>query len=252
MIIKLEYQGVEYSCDLSKPLDISIPVGRVRCFYATEYLAKPYESGFFIGSVNEGAPVNFYDLQLNPHGNGTHTECLGHITKVQESVNDELKEYHFVAQLISVKLSELSNGDHIVQLEELKDKIQGDLPKALIVRTLPNSEEKLTKDYSGTNPPYLDVEVMKFLVESGVEHLLLDLPSVDREVDEGKLLAHHVFWNVEGTKKKDESRQHCTITELIYVPDSVTDGLYMLNMQIPSIELDAVPSKPVLYALVVS
>ena len=70
----------------------------------------------------------------------------------------------------------------------------------------------------------------------------MDIPSVDREEDYGLLLAHRSFW-------KQERSQDCTITELIYVPDSLKDGLYLLFLQTPAMELDAVPSKPILYPL---
>lgn len=249
MIIQIEYNETVYQCNLSKPIDISIPVGQVKCFYATDYETKPYVSGDFIGSVKAGAPVNFYDVLLNPHGNGTHTECLGHITVEQESVNQHLKQFHFVASLASIPLTKIDNGDHIITKEALEKNCLTPMPEALVLRTLPNHNDKETTDYSGTNPPYIDKEAMCFLVEHGVKHLLLDLPSVDREEDDGVLQAHHIFWNVEGTVASEYSRKDCTITELIYVPSTVDDGLYLLNIQIPSIELDAAPSKPVLYKL---
>jgi hypothetical protein len=40
-----------------------------------------------------------------------------------------------------------------------------------------------------------------------------------------------------------------TITEMVFVPDAVADGIYLLNIQIASLETDASPSKPVLYPL---
>ena len=40
-----------------------------------------------------------------------------------------------------------------------------------------------------------------------------------------------------------------TITELIYVPEEVTDRQYLLNLQIAPFENDASPSKPILYAI---
>ena len=83
------------------------------------------------------------------------------------------------------------------------------------------------------------------MAEAGVNHLLLDLPSVDREDDGGKLLAHHAFW-----KYPQATRRQATITELIFVPDSIVDGTYLLNLQIASFENDASPSKPVLYKIV--
>jgi hypothetical protein len=40
-----------------------------------------------------------------------------------------------------------------------------------------------------------------------------------------------------------------TITELIYVDDSIENGLYMLDIQIASFQSDASPSRPLLYRL---
>jgi hypothetical protein len=80
--------------------------------------------------------------------------------------------------------------------------------------------------------------------------LLIDLPSVDREEDEGKLLAHKAFWNVKDVNNLNtDACLNCTITEMIYVNNEVQDGSYILNLQIASFENDASPSKPVLYSL---
>jgi kynurenine formamidase len=93
-------------------------------------------------------------------------------------------------------------------------------------------------------------EAALFLRESGIQHLLIDLPSVDKEKDEGKLLAHKAFWNVSDVNNLNaDARLEATITELIYVSDHVPDGSYLLNLQIASFENDASPSKPVLYAI---
>ena len=79
---------------------------------------------------------------------------------------------------------------------------------------------------------------------------MIDLPSVDREEDEGKLLAHKAFWNVKDvTNLNDDARLDCTITEMIFVPNEIQDGSYILNIQIASFENDASPSKPILYSL---
>ena len=80
-----------------------------------------------------------------------------------------------------------------------------------------------------------------FIRERGIKHLLIDQPSVDREHDEGKLLAHKAFWNYSIKERLD-----ATITELIYAPDSIPDGYYLLNLQIAPFENDASPSKPIL------
>ena len=126
----------------------------------------------------------------------------------------------------------------------LAQQLDRSIPEALILRTLPNDEAKRHRQYSGTNPTYIEPALAEFLVEHDVQHLLLDLPSVDREEDAGQLLAHHAFWRYPA-----QPRCGATITELIFVPNEVADGLYLLNIQITSLELDASPSKPVLYQL---
>lgn len=249
MIIQVKYQDKDYQCDLSKPIDLSVEVGAVNCFYAPPFTKKPLVAGDFVGSVKAGAPVNFFNIALNPHGNGTHTESLGHITKAQESVNQCLQQYHFIAQLVTINLTELKNGDLIIDADELEKKCPDDLPDALIIRTQPNSPDKLTANYSGKNPPYLSKSAMEFIVEKNVKHLLLDLPSVDREKDEGKLENHKLFWQVRNGLAGPKSRINHTITELIYVPDEVSNGMYLLNIQLPAIDLDAAPSRPVIFSL---
>ena len=105
-------------------------------------------------------------------------------------------------------------------------------------------------NYSNTNPPYLSEESAIFIREKGIQHLLIDLPSVDKEHDEGKLLAHKAFWNVKDVNQVNEdARFTCTITEMIYVNEEIQDGRYILNLQFASFENDASPSKPVLYSL---
>lgn len=75
-------------------------------------------------------------------------------------------------------------------------------------------------------------------------HLLIDLPSVDKEHDGGKLTAHKTFWNYPKAPRKE-----ATITEMIFVPNAVKDGLYLLNLQVAPFENDASPSRPVIYPL---
>ena len=109
---------------------------------------------------------------------------------------------------------------------------------------------RIKKNYSKTNPPYLSEESAIYIREIGIQHLLIDLPSVDKEHDEGKLLAHKAFWNVKDVNQvNDDARFNCTITEMIYVNDDVKDGSYILNLQFASFENDASPSKPILYKI---
>jgi hypothetical protein len=89
---------------------------------------------------------------------------------------------------------------------------------------------------------------MRYLRELGVRHLLVDLPSVDREHDEGRLAAHRVFWEVEpDVHDVPLPFSTRTITEMVFVDDEIDDGIYMLNLQLPAFQLDAAPSRPILY-----
>src|SRR5690606_4619672 len=109
---------------------------------------------------------------------------------------------------------------------------------------LPNNIEKMQSLYSGTNPTYFDSEAIQLINDWGVTHLLTDLPSVDREEDGGKLASHKTFWGV-----PDEIKKEKTITEMIFVPNEIKDGLYFINIQIISLETDASPSKIVVYPM---
>jgi arylformamidase len=248
MIAEIEHKGKKYKINFSKPLDISIPMNgkeqMATAWYVPQTKIEPVKMDDWVGSVKAGAAVNFNNIFFNPHGNGTHTECIGHITETVHSVNQALKEFFFIAELVSLSLQKMAE-DLVIPKQELEEKLKGKSPEALVIRTLPNNEDKLHTNYSNSNPPYLLEETAQFIREKGINHLLIDLPSLDREQDDGKLLAHKAFWNYHG-----EQKRHATITELIYVPDSIPDGTYLLNLQIASFENDATPSKPVLFEII--
>jgi len=236
--------------DLSKPLDISIPLSNTDknpiAWYIEKPLIEPVRFGDWVGKVSEGSSTNFNNIFFNPHGHGTHTECLGHITKDFYSINQCLKQFFFLAELISVKPEKI--GEDLVIGKDCFASLAR--TEALIIRTLPNSEDKKSKNYSHSNPPYLNEEAAIFIRDIGIKHLLIDLPSVDREEDGGKLVAHKAFWNVKDVQHLNEdARKDCTITEMIFVKDEILDGSYLLNLQIASFENDASPSKPVLYKI---
>ena len=86
------------------------------------------------------------------------------------------------------------------------------------------------------NPTYVLEDAAVYLKTKNIKHLLIDLPSVDKEQDGGELLAHNAFWNTEGKLRLD-----ATITEFIYVSNKIDDGCYMLNLQIAPFENDANP-----------
>jgi kynurenine formamidase len=244
---KVNFDGQLYEANLKQAIDISIPMfggeQNPNAFHIPFPRFEPIQVGSFVGSVAQGSSANCENLFFNPHGNGTHTECIGHITLERISIHESLRSFFFLAQLISVQPETTKNNDQIITSAVVKNGILDGI-EALIVRTTPNHNDKLTKKYSGSNPCYLSPEFAKQLVDKGIAHLLVDLPSVDREEDEGKMLAHKAFWSY-----PENPRLHATITEMVFVPDEVEDGLYLLNIQVASLQTDASPSKPLLFRL---
>ncbi|MDB4291863.1 cyclase family protein [Maribacter sp.] len=233
--------------DLSKPLDISIPLRgestNVNAWYVGHPKIEPHQEGDFIGSVAAGASTNFNNISFNPHAHGTHTECVGHITKDFHSINQNLDRYFFLAEVITIA-PEKYQDDFVISKKQLQYALGNKKRDAVVVRTLPNLNDKMSRQYSNTNPPYFLEQAAELLVAKGINHLLVDLPSVDKEKDSGALLAHKAFWGFEG-----ELRKKATITEFIFVPNSVKDGKYYLNLQVAPFENDASPSRPVLYKI---
>ena len=243
--IELNHKTI--TVDLSEPLDISIPLRASEknplAWYQNKPCVEPVKMGDWVGNVLEGGSVNFNNVFFNPHAHGTHTESFGHISKEFHSVNDALKTFFFLAEVISVQPEKMGE-DEIISEDSISKALQNARPEAIVIRTLPNGISKKSKHWSNTNWPYLSEKAATFLWEIGVEHLLIDLPSVDKERDDGKLLAHRAFWNY-----PENPRKHCTITEMVYLPNSISDGSYLLNLQMASFENDASPSKPVLYKI---
>lgn len=245
MLATIEYNSRKLKIDLSKPLDISMPLTgtekNVNAWYIDSPKIEPARDGEWVAAVSQGASINFNNIHFNPHAHGTHTECVGHITDKVHSVNKNLTQFFFLSELVTVAPEKLIE-DLVISKKQLQFALGNKKRDALIIRTIPNLKEKLSRQYSHTNWPYLTLEAVQYLVGKGVKHLLIDLPSIDREKDGGELLGHNAFWNTSGKLRMD-----ATITELIYVPNNVKDGEYFLNLQIAPFENDASPSKPILY-----
>jgi len=238
----IELNQKRWKVDLNKPLDISIPMRsgaeNPNAFGIQHPQFKPFELNGFIGSVDFGGSVNCENLLINAHGNGTHTECIGHISKQKITINQSLTQFFALAQLITCK-----TDNNMLLLETIKPLLLEGV-EALVIRTLPNNTDKLTKNYSGNNPAFLEPALCEWLANMNINHLLIDLPSVDPEEDGGLLSAHHAFWQY-----PQSPRLKATITEMVYIKQSIVDGQYLLNLHIASLETDASPSKPVLYSI---
>lgn len=232
-----------------------------RLFGGSGPTRMPYASGDFVGSINKGGSCNVDVLQLTPHLDGTHTETVAHISNGVPLIGDAKIPALLPATLITTATAPADRtdetlpgtrlaGDEVITRDKLKSAVTSLGPLlpafngAAVIRTLPNDIAKITRSYHEDAPAYFSIEAIQYLVELGVQHLLVDLPSVDRTDDGGVLACHHAFFGSGGND--DRVR---TITELIYVPDSVPDGAYLLNLQYPRMGTDAAPSRPVLIPL---
>ena len=277
MHARVTIDGRDLAIDLSQPVDLAIELdfaaSQPRHFGAPRASARPYESpgSGFKGSVERGASCNCSMIALIPHCNGTHTECAGHLTRERLDAWRVAPPGLLPALVLSVEPETVAGGRSGEQAHESTEPAPqpGDrlitaralesgwprespfAPRALIVRTLPNDPDKCARDYTGQNPPYLSRQAAQLLVARGIAHLIIDTPSVDRARDEGRLTAHRILFGLPAGEVRlgAVSRRDATITELAFVPDAVDDGAYLLELQVPALSGDAVPSRPLLYRL---
>jgi arylformamidase len=273
MHINFKVGSNSFTVDTDKPLDISIPLQfngpQPNIYDAPQASSKACEIGDFIGDTRRGGSCNFEEYTLIAHCNGTHTECVGHITNQRISIQEALKDTSIPSALISILPSKAeetpdtydppkNNDDKLITKASIDSALKNldygsanGFTEGLIIRTLPNDDSKKSRAYMLENPPFLSIEAVKYIHSLGVKHLLLDVPSVDRAFDEGKLTAHHIFWDVKEGSHEVEGDKYSlkTITEMIFVPEGIADGRYLLNLQIAPFVSDASPSRPVLFSI---
>ncbi len=256
--------GITHGRSLAIPLNFN--GNQANHFGAEKACALPLSAGDFIGDTKQGGSCNVAQIQFTPHCNGTHTETIGHIVNDPVHIADVLSDALMPAYLLSIepKLGGNTNetyipngesGDQLIcrtDLSESLDGVENDWFKALIIRTQPNEATKQSCVYSADNqPPFFSNEAMAYLVEQGVEHLLVDFPSVDKMYDQGVMSNHRLFWNVAigSSQLTPSAKTHKTITEMIYVDNGVSDGRYMVSIQSPAFMSDAAPSRPIIYPI---
>ena len=259
----VEIDSSPYAVDFSEKHDISIPLifnGEQPNTYGVEIASsKAYQDDQFIGDTRKGGPCNFETYTLTPHCNGTHTECIGHITEDRVTILESLNKEIIPSTLISITpkknkesyIPEINNDDLLITKEDLALKLKDinqNFLDAVIIRTLPNNDSKKSQDYLKKSSCFFSLEAMRYLVKLGVNHLLVDTPSVDRLLDDGHLSTHNIFWETQN-KEFNPSAKHKTITEMIFVDNQIEDGNYLLNLQIPAFVSDAAPSRPILYMI---
>ena len=253
----------EFDVDLGAARDLSIPVrfddpafqAGARAFSLPAPTTHAVEGGGFVGDVRRGGSCNCETHTFTPHGDGTHTEGPGHILQSRRPV-----VVRVVPRLLGDSVDDVAGNhrhdDLVVDTDGvaagLAAVLKADgrpelLPTALIVATAPGAQRR-RQQHSGTNPPYLTPDAATFIRERGFVHLLVDLPSLDRENDGGLLSAHHAFFDVP-PGATDSNVADRSVTELIAVDDDVAEGVYALFLQLAPIVADAAPSRPLIAPL---
>ena len=240
---RLYHYNTDHFIDLSVPVDFK--GDQANYFDVERASATPFKSENVIGDTKQGGGCNFDVVTFIPHCNGTHTECVGHIVHEDVHVNEMITDSLIPATLVTV-----TPEDGVINGEQLK--IDPGFDQGLIIRTLPNTGSKRSATYDANNlPPYFSPEAMEKINELGIRHLLVDMPTIDPAYDEGKLENHHTFWGIEqgshALNGSDPSQK--TITEMIYIPNEVKDGNYLLQIQIIHFVSDASPSRPLIFPL---
>lgn len=267
MNARITLGGRALDIDISRPVSLALELdfagAQPRHFGAPRASAKAFEAPGFAGAVARGASCNCELISLIPHCNGTHTECAGHLTRERLDASRVAPLGFLPALVVSVDPQpagaegsdpEPRAGDLLVTRRALEDawpERPPFAPRALIVRTRPNRADKRVHDYSAETPPYLTREAAQLLTGRGIAHLVVDLPSIDRARDDGRLTAHRIFFGLPpgSTALAEVTRPGATITELAFVPDEVPDGACLLELQLPALAGDAVPSRPLVYAV---
>lgn len=166
--------------------DISIPLrfneAQPTFFGGAAASEQPLSGGSFVGDVRQGGSCNCSIHTLAPHCNGTHTECVGHITHERLSIRDIAVRPFSSALLVSILPQPAdaveeqidvmpAPGDTVVTLAELRRALGAEhlaRYQALVVRTLPNDASKLARNYdTDPPPPYFTVAAMRWIVAQG-------------------------------------------------------------------------------------
>lgn len=238
--------GAERRVDFAQPIDLSMPIGfdggGPRHFGAPAPGSRPFAVEGFPGEVARGASCNCRTLTLTPHCHGTHTECVAHLTVEPLDAWRLVPVAPVPAEVVSVAPVAVG-GDLVVTRAALgaawPRAARAIAPLALVLRVAVDSPDV----------PYVAADAAEEIVARGIAHLVVDLPSLDRTHDEGRLAAHRVFFGLPAGSRRlaEATRAFATVTEFASIPPALPDGPCLLAWQVPAIAGDAVTSRPLAY-----
>lgn len=172
------------------------------------------------------AGCNCIAYSFCPHANGTHLETQRHVDPSGPRPIDVMR---VVKPLL-----------YCVLLQWPGPLQPSPLAEAVILKTgwVESQIRNGMFDFSGTNPPYLIPKDVRSLFEAfpKLKFLIVDLPSIDPESDNGALLAHRVFFDSGGWG-------------VIEIADlsNASPGDYLLALNVALFDGDACPCSPVIF-----
>ena len=230
LVLKIEIDNKTFSVPLADGIEISRPIyraGNVKAYFVDPVQFRTYTKNNFLASTALGASVNCEYFTLNPHGQSTHIECFGHISKSAFHLHMSMPKSFYLVQLVDV----VCNSKNKLILQEVETNIDG-----LICRYY--KDEAPLNLFSGADIPSFSPAIFE---KHNWEIFVTDMPSIDPENDDGKLLAHKAFWWNESQREKQY------IVELAKIPSNLNEGLYLLEVQCLNIQSDASPARLIVY-----
>ncbi|NUU64785.1 cyclase family protein [Enterobacteriaceae bacterium BIT-l23] len=260
MRIEIDYRGCRHVIDYQDSIRLSTRLdfaeNSVNLYGITSASEEPLHYDTRIASVKRGGASNASRISLVPHCHGTHTECIGHILPERHHMADLDIPLFIPATLIRVSLQRFS------EMKDCYNSYADDIDWIITADAIEHALAPLGSDYlqalviatdnhdwlpDGIGAPYFSYQAISRLVELGVQHLLVDIPSIDRLNDGGLMENHRCFWGIQDPHHPIEGRKSASVTELIKVPSNISAGHYILSIQLPDLSGDALPSRPLLF-----
>ncbi|MCS7084591.1 MAG: cyclase family protein, partial [Bacteroidia bacterium] len=209
---------------------------QLSAFGAPPARAETYQAGEFVGCVADGGPCNCETYRITPHCNGTHTECVGHLTAQKIFVCDLDLPPLMACCVASVIPGPCRNDEYHPRLSPDDKVVEAGALQAAMQRSgwrpgIPALVVRTRREIFGDLSAFFSNDAMRWIRKCAVEHLLVDFASVDKADDDGKLSNHRIFWDLPQDRRIESARSERTITEMIFVPDEIEDGLYALNLR---------------------
>ncbi|MDH5404684.1 MAG: cyclase family protein [Candidatus Heimdallarchaeota archaeon] len=247
-MIRLKVQIGEETYTLGSPISASREVQfnptpkSSGAFYLPPFQISTFEvKNIFVGDILRGGSCNVTIHNYSPH-NLTHLETSLHIVDNGIPVS-AIPNKHLNGILYLIDLTKTyDQDDECIKWDDISEQITNLHPSVTFIalKTYSSTLDQF-HDFSGEDPLFLDPFAAKMihdLKNNKINGLILDLPSIDKETDGGKLLAHRNFLGLPREGIKSTVEEFRFIVELAYF-ENLQQGYYYLNITPPKIDDNA-------------